>query len=95
MFCGGDCLPLQGQAKAMTARPSFSRQASAVSALIKIVGGARAKPRNPSELAMLLDDARAAERTLFWLEEHRDAVLVAIGGETIGKDLAGRNFAEG
>jgi hypothetical protein len=78
----------------MTTKPSLSRQASAVTALIKIVGGARAKPRNPSELA-LLDDARAAERTLFWLEEHKDAVLVAIGGETIEKDLTGRNSAEG
>ena len=79
----------------MTAKPSLSRQGNAVTALIKIVGGARAKPRNPSELALLLDDARAAERTLFWLEEHKDAVLVAIGGETIGKALTGRNSAEG
>lgn len=44
----------------MTAKPSLSRQASAVSILLGIVGGARTKPRNASELAMLLDDGRAA-----------------------------------
>jgi hypothetical protein len=79
----------------MTAKPSLSRQARAVSSLIKLFDGSGAKRPTPSQLAMLLDDARAAERSLFWLEEHRDAVLVAVGGGTMGKALTDRNSAGG
>lgn len=72
----------------MTATPSLSRQASAVSILLSIVSGARTKPRNASELEMLLEDARAAERSMAWLARNKDAELVdAYGGGTIGEAL--------
>lgn len=72
----------------MTATPSLSSQASAVSILRGIADGSRTKPRNQSELAMLLEDARAAEHSMAWLARNKDAELVdAYGGGTIGEAL--------
>ena len=46
----------------MTAGISLSRQASAISVMIDVLGGAKTKPK-PEQLRMLLEDARAAHAT--------------------------------
>lgn len=70
----------------MNAKVSISRQSSAVGIMIDILGGAKTKPRG-SQLEQIIADARASQNTLIWLDVHKDAVLVAIGGETIGKAI--------
>lgn len=57
----------------MTATPSLSRQASAVSILLSIVSSSRTKPRNQSELAMLLEDGRAADANMYFIANHSEA----------------------
>jgi hypothetical protein len=71
----------------MTAKPSLSRQISAVSIMIDIFGGAKTKPRAAAQLELLIADARAAHSSLIWLENNRNMVLDSIGTETIEKAL--------
>lgn len=74
----------------MTAKVSLSRQASAVSILLDVIGGAKTKPKG-SQLEMTIADGRAAEQSLIWLDNNKDVVVDAILGTTIGKAITERN----